>query len=119
MLSRLLLTTCLMTVPIVPLWLSAQEPTKTATPNTSAPIVFNRDIRPILSDKCFHCHGPDNNKRKAKLRLDTKEGAFADRGGYHAVVAGKPDESELLARVLSKDAARRMPPAGSGHHLTD
>ena len=75
-------------------------------------VEFNRDIRPILSDRCFFCHGPDAKKRKAKLRLDTREGALADLG-YAAIVPGKPDDSELLARVLSSDADERMPPPES------
>src|SRR5690349_8517775 len=73
-------------------------------------VEFNRDVRPILADKCFPCHGPDAGKRKARLRLDTDKGAKADLGGHSAVVPGKPDDSELLARVTSDDKARRMPP---------
>jgi hypothetical protein len=65
---------------------------------------FRRDVRPILAEHCFQCHGPDEKARKAKLRLDTKEGALA------AVVPGKPGESELIARVVSKDAKEVMPP---------
>ena len=49
---------------------------------------FNREVRPILSDKCFHCHGPDTHSRKAKLRLDTREGALVDLGGYAAIKPG-------------------------------
>ena len=71
---------------------------------------FNRDIRPILSDRCFYCHGPDEKNRKAGLRLDTFAGATTDRGGYRAIVPGKPDESELMRRVTSHDAAEVMPP---------
>lgn len=72
---------------------------------------FARQIRPILSNRCFVCHGPDENTREADLRLDVKEGAFADLGGYHAVVAGKLDESELFLRISEKDEDMRMPPA--------
>ena len=80
----------------------------------SQEIQFNRDIRPILSDKCFLCHGPDEKKRKADLRLDQRDGALADLGGYAAVVPGMPDESELLARVLAhEDPSELMPPPDS------
>ncbi len=81
-------------------------------------VVFNRDVRPVLSDACFQCHGPDKARRKACLRLDTEEGAFADRGGYRAVVPGKPDESELVRRVTAAHDQERMPPASSGRKLT-
>lgn len=70
---------------------------------------FNRDVRPILSDKCSFCHGPDALKRKADLRLD--ERASAIESG--AIVAGKPDDSELMRRILSDDPDQRMPPAST------
>ncbi len=73
-------------------------------------VQFNRDIRPLLSDRCFYCHGPDEKRRKAGLRLDTFEGATKDRGGYRAIAPGKPDESELLRRVMAHDAGEVMPP---------
>ncbi len=79
-----------------------------------AKVNFTRDIRPILSDKCFACHGPDENTRKAKLRLDTREGAIADLEGSHALVPGKPDASELLHRITTNDEDDRMPPRKSG-----
>ncbi|MBI3465044.1 MAG: DUF1549 domain-containing protein, partial [Planctomycetes bacterium] len=79
---------------------------------------FSRDIRPILSGACFQCHGPDEGERQADLRLDTREGAFADLGGHFAIVAGKPDESELWRRITSDDPDERMPPADSGKVLT-
>ena len=71
---------------------------------------FNRYIRPILSDNCFECHGPDENTREADLRLDTRDGALADLGGYAAVVPGKPEESELWRRISSEDPDEQMPP---------
>lgn len=76
-------------------------------------IRFNRDIRPLLSDRCFFCHGPDEKNRKAGLRLDTFEGATKDRGGYRAISPGKPDESELLRRVTSHESFEVMPPASA------
>jgi hypothetical protein len=82
-------------------------------------IVFSRDIRPILSDACSQCHGPDEQKRKADLRLDTKEGAFADHDGAKAFVPGKPDASEALKRMTTADASKRMPPGKTGKKLTD
>src|SRR5262245_4682394 len=86
----------------------------------AAPAVdFSRQVRPILSENCFACHGPDEKARKAKLRLDTKEGAFAAlRSGGHALVAGKPAASGLLARITSVEPSELMPPAKSGKKLT-
>ena len=79
---------------------------------------FQHDVRPILSDVCFNCHGPDPEKRKAKLRLDTEAGAFADLGGYHAIVPGKPSASPLYKRIVSKDPDEKMPPPKSGRQLS-
>lgn len=73
-------------------------------------VQFNRDIRPLLSDRCFYCHGPDEKRRMAGLRLDTFEGATKDRGGYGAVTPGKPEKSELLRRVTAHDPHEVMPP---------
>ena len=82
------------------------------------PVQFNWDIRPFLSDTCFHCHGPDKNKREADLRLDDRAAALSDRGGYAAIVAGDPDKSDAMRRILSDDPDQQMPPANSGHKLT-
>src|SRR3954452_22399709 len=81
---------------------------------------FNRDVRPILAARCFKCHGPDDGARKAKLRLDSLDGATAGgQSGELAVVPGKPDRSELVRRVLSADAKEVMPPAALKTPLTD
>src|SRR5262245_12914820 len=72
----------------------------------SKPIEFNRDIRPILSDTCFVCHGPDSNLRKKKLRLDQEKDVLADRGGYQIIVPGKPEESELYLRITGKEGRK-------------
>jgi len=74
-------------------------------------IRFNRDVRPILSDNCYYCHGPDKETQEADLRLDTFEGATADLGGYAAVVPGNPEESELILRI--HDTEDLMPPDSS------
>ncbi len=80
---------------------------------------FNQHIRPILSDKCFSCHGLDAKHRKAELRLDTPEGAFADHDGVKAIVPGKLAESEAWTRILSKDEDEVMPPPKSNKTLND
>src|SRR5437867_3901248 len=77
-------------------------------------VSYNRDIRPVLSDKCFFCHGPDANKRKGKLRLDIREEALAKK----AFVPGKPEESELVRRIFTTDADDQMPPPASHRTLT-
>ena len=76
----------------------------------SQEVVFNRDIRPILSNKCFFCHGPDEKTREADLRLDTREGALEDHGGFSAIVPGKPDDSELIYRIAEATGDEAMPP---------
>lgn len=73
-------------------------------------VEFNRDIRPILSDNCFYCHGPDKNKRQADLRLDTEAGLLGTAGGAGPVLPGKPDDSPLLQRILTSDPETHMPP---------
>ena len=80
-------------------------------------IDFNRDIRSILSDKCFRCHGPDSAAREAGLRLDREEAAKADRDGQRAIVPFKPAASELIRRIISTNPDERMPPADSGKTL--
>src|SRR6516162_7448244 len=81
-------------------------------------VEFNRDIRPILSDVCFQCHGPDKNQRKADLRLDVKEDVYKDRDGYALIVPGKLDDSELYARLVDADEKQRMPPPNALRQLT-
>ncbi len=79
-------------------------------------VQFNRDIRPIFSENCFACHGPDEAQRMTSLRLDTEAGASAPlSNGGRAIVRGDPDNSELFLRVSVDDPARRMPPAAFGH----
>ena len=77
---------------------------------TDAKVSFNREIRPILSEQCFSCHGFDAKHRKADLRLDTREGALADNDGVRALIPGDPAKSELWKRLLSKDPEEVMPP---------
>ncbi|MGZ0172594.1 MAG: DUF1553 domain-containing protein [Planctomycetales bacterium] len=86
--------------------------------NSPGKIDFNRDIRGILSNRCFTCHGPDNAERQADLRLDSREGAIADLGEYAAVVPGKPAASELIKRITSSDPDFVMPPPNKGEPLT-
>ncbi len=90
----------------------------TATGDPEAPVAFNREIRPILSDHCYPCHGPDPARRKAGLRFDLESSARADRDGRRAIVAGDPAASELYRRITAEDADERMPPPKSGKDLT-
>ena len=84
----------------------------------SAKVSFNNDIRPLLSNHCYRCHGPDENERKAGLRLDSFEGATKDNDGIKALVAGNIDESELIYRIISNDPDEVMPPPKAGNKLS-
>lgn len=83
-------------------------------------IEFNRDVRPILSDKCYRCHGTDATAKGIPLRLDSEAAATADLGdNKHAIVPGNLESSQLVRRITAKDEALRMPPAYSGLKLTE
>src|SRR3954452_19565447 len=83
-------------------------------------VEFNRDVRPILSDKCFVCHGPDAATKKVPFRLDREALAKADLGnGRHAIVEGNATASLLLARITATNPAQRMPPAYTQQTLTE
>ena len=92
------------------IWLDPAQPVRAVT---RPPVSYGRDISPILSDKCYRCHGPDAEARKADLRLDTRDGLSGD-----IVAAGKPDQSELITRIFSTDDDARMPPPESKITLT-
>ena len=87
-------------------------------PADDGPISFNRDIRPILSDNCLFCHGPDEEAREADLRLDRADDALAGRGGYRVIEPGDPEASELIYRVSTDDQLDLMPPPDSGKELS-
>src|SRR5437667_8156770 len=95
------------------LWLAISLAAPFAVKGAQA-IEFNRDVRPIITENCFACHGPDKNQRKAKLRLDVRDDAL-ERGAF---VPGKPAESELVERVFSGDSETVMPPPHSNKRLT-
>ncbi len=86
-----------------------------SVPTGADRVEFNRDVRPILADNCFLCHGPDMNRRKAELRLDIRDEALKAR----AFVPGSPEESELVSRIFSEDPDEVMPPPKSNKRLTD
>lgn len=105
---------------------SATAPSSTAVapsserPVTAEEVRYGRDIRPILSDRCFVCHGPDGSTREADLRLDSLEFASVDLGGYQAIVPGDLEASELWYRINAEDEDEVMPPVDSKvHALTD
>src|SRR2546426_12742387 len=90
------------------------------TANRAPPqLDFNREIRPILTENCFKCHGPDDGARKAKLRFDIRAEALKPaKSGRAAIVPGSPEKSELVARVTASDPDDRMPPLKTGKKLT-
>jgi hypothetical protein len=95
---------------------AASPPSGSSVP---AVIEFNRDVRPILTDRCYACHGPDKNKRKADLRFDTREGLLGTTGKTGAVTPGKPAESELWRRITSDSPDERMPPPAFAKGLSE
>lgn len=98
---------------IYPVLLSAFAAVSSASENS---VNFNRDIRPILSNKCFHCHGPDEEDREEELRMDIPDGplgALTPRDDYFIIKPGKPEESELWWRIIEEYEDERMPPASS------
>ena len=100
---------------IFPILLSSALAVDTTVP---ARVEFNRDIRPILADTCFRCHGFDKATRKADLRLDVRDVAVAERDGVRAIVPGKVDESDMWKRINSTDEDEVMPPPKANHQLS-
>jgi hypothetical protein len=120
--ARCHLLKALALVGVAALALQVSRESSAVKADTTKPAVidFARQIRPILSDNCFACHGPDDKARKARFRLDTKANAFGElRGGGRAIMPGKPAESELLARIRSGDPSELMPPPMSNKKLTE
>jgi hypothetical protein len=104
---------------VLPLWLIVVAGSAAAD-DSAGKIDFNRDIRPILSDNCFQCHGPDDRERQAGLRLDSMESAKTPaESGQVAIVPGKPQVSELVARIYATDPDQRMPPVDSNKKLSE
>src|SRR5256885_13053706 len=86
---------------------------------SAATVEFNKDVRPILSDKCYICHGPDAKAKHIPFRLDHEEDAKAKLpDGKHAIVEGHPEQSELIRRITAEKPAQRMPPAYTGVTLS-
>ncbi len=107
---------------IVFLWQREEPSLASASQKIPDVVDFNFHIRPILSDRCFKCHGPDANQRKAELRLDTEAGlyqALKDDPNAHVIVNGKSEESELFRRIMEEDTSQVMPPPNSNLTLTD
>ena len=83
-----------------------------------AKLEYNRDVRPILSDKCFRCHGPDSQARKAELRLDQRDSAVAEHDGGRPIIPGQPEKSEVVERIETADPDDHMPPRKSNLRLS-
>src|SRR5438105_6719444 len=85
----------------------------------SPPVDFNREIRPILTENCFKCHGPDPGARKAGLRFDVRAEALKPvKSGAVPIVPGAPEKSAMVARITASDSQKRMPPAQTGKKLS-
>ncbi len=100
-----------------PLLVATLLAVSTIAAHAAAPVDFRRDVLPILSDACYRCHGPDEGSRKAKLRLDTKEGLYRTRKDITVTKPGKPDASELVLRTASTDEEEVMPPRDAVRQL--
>ncbi|HEV2382363.1 MAG TPA: DUF1553 domain-containing protein [Terriglobia bacterium] len=114
-----IISACLAATALV--WLLSGHTSASFSQTDSAPkpVDFDREVRPIISDTCFACHGPDEKQRMANLRLDKTESLFNDRGGYKIIVPGNSGESRLYQKISSKDPAVKMPPVFSDRKLTD
>ena len=99
------------------MWCITCQPVRSAD-TVARRVDFDRDVRPVLADNCFACHGPDEKQRMANLRLDVTEGLFADRGGYRIITPGDPAHSKLYLKISSPDPAFRMPPVFTNRTLT-
>ncbi|MDN3690772.1 c-type cytochrome domain-containing protein, partial [Cyclobacterium jeungdonense] len=100
----------------------SEDPSEGIGLNSTDQVSYNFHVRPILSDNCYACHGPDENKREAGLRLDMAESAYAalkENPDAHAIVPGKPGSSEVVRRLESTDAMEMMPPPESNLKLTE
>ena len=102
---------------VASLLLVAAPPAWPESRSAARVVRYDRDVRPILADRCFTCHGADANKRTANLRLDERESAVRDRDGYAVIVPGKPDQSELLRRITAADRDEQMPPESSNKRV--
>jgi mono/diheme cytochrome c family protein len=92
---------------------------RVAAPSAGTKVDFDREIRPLFSDRCFHCHGPDAESRKGGFRLDQQKSALGlSDSGEHPIVPGKPEASELIRRITADDVSERMPPKDSGKTLS-
>lgn len=113
---RLLLARLPVVLPCVALLLCSALPSLLVADDA---IDFNSQVRPLLSDRCFHCHGPDADNQDSDFRADSQENLFADLGGYFAVVPGDLAASELHLRIRSEDPADQMPPPDSNRSLSE
>ena len=107
-------------LPLVPSLIGrAGEITTSESPSPLSPdLIFQKEIRPLLADRCFRCHGPDSEQRQADLRLDIRDSAIDERSGRAAIVPSRPEQSEILRRLTSDDPEIQMPPPGQGDRWT-